>query len=454
MNAAVDRETAIRKYGSQPKGYPGMQTSPLRILFVVNNLVNRSGMVLHVQELAVELHRRGHLPFAYSPLRGVIVDELVRAGVPVLETLDSAQVPDVIHGHNHFSTVLALLRFPGVPAIATSHGLSWQNEPPPQFPRILRYVPVSSTIRDLVIETHRIPEDRVTRLSNWVDLTRFAPRAPLPARPSRALMFNGLPLFDHFPIVREACAATGKTVDVIGGRGSQRVMDPWRILGEYDVVFARGRCALESMAVGTAVIVCGPEGMGPLVTTRNYAELRAHNFGAGRLRQPVTLEDVGRELRAYDSGDAADVSRVLRSEAGLEHAADNHLALYRAVIDEHRHTLPDPHLEARLTADYLQKITAHHRVVRDEATLKLRDQRNASRKWAAKLHRDREALTARVGHMATDLAGLRSDVPHLERERDRALARLQGIERSTLFRWQRRLSGIRARFLRQGRESA
>jgi len=57
------------------------------------------------------------------------------------------------------------------------------------------------------------------------------------------------------------------------------------------------------------------------VTSAELDALRLLNLGARALRQPVTAEGVLREVRRYDAGDAAAVSRRVREHvdrAGVE----------------------------------------------------------------------------------------------------------------------------------------
>ena len=55
-------------------------------------------------------------------------------------------------------------------------------------------------------------------------------------------------------------------VEEVGANLGRIVPEPETILGQYDVVFAKGRCAWEAMACGVAVVVCDTWGIGPLVT--------------------------------------------------------------------------------------------------------------------------------------------------------------------------------------------
>jgi hypothetical protein len=83
-------------------------------------------------------------------------------------------------------------------------------------------------------------------------------------------------------------------------------------LGEYDIVFAKARCALEALAVGSAVVLCDTVGVGPMVTTHEVDQLRLVNFGVRALRGDVDPDVLEREIARYDPQDAAEVSRRIR----------------------------------------------------------------------------------------------------------------------------------------------
>ena len=206
--------------------------------------------------MATALLARGHTPIAFSPDLGAVADELRRQTIPVVDRLDAVGLPlDLIHGHHHLETMAALLRFPGIPAVYVCHGWTPWQEAPPRFPRIRRYVAVDDTCRDRLVCEHGVPETQVRVLLNAVDLARFAPRDPLPVRPRRALVFsNAASEHTHLPAVRAACAQAGLSVDALGIEAGTAVARPEDVIGQYDVVFAKGRSALEAMAVGAAVV--------------------------------------------------------------------------------------------------------------------------------------------------------------------------------------------------------
>ena len=51
-------------------------------------------------------------------------------------------------------------------------------------------------------------------------------------------------------------------------------------------MFAKGRTALEALAIGCATILADAVGAGPLVTPDNYDRLRRRNFGIRELCHP------------------------------------------------------------------------------------------------------------------------------------------------------------------------
>ena len=331
----------------------------LRILITNNTLAGRAGSELYVRDTATELLKRGHAPVAYSTALGEVARELQAAAIPVVDDLnDLTETPDLIHGQQHMELMTALLHFPGVPAIQFCHNATSWYEKPLHFPRILRYVAVDHTCRDLLLR-HNVPEERIRVLLNFVDLDRFRPRTkPLPPTPECALLFSNYASEDtHLPFVREACARAEIKLDVIGSDAKAAIAEPETILGDYDIVFAKGRCALEAMAVGAAVVVCDSNGVGPLVSMENLAALRPLNFGRATLNQPLAAAVIMQEIKRYDPADALKVSQKIRGSAGREPVIDELISLYEEVVREHKHSGETNKLaEDRAAAAYLRQL--------------------------------------------------------------------------------------------------
>jgi hypothetical protein len=123
---------------------------------------------------------------------------------------------------------------------------------------------------------------------------------------------------ERLPALPEACARAGVTLEFCGGASGNPTAAPEALLGRYDLVFAKARCALEALAVGAAVVLCDPPRMGPLVTR-------------------------------------AGVER-LRTVAGREAAVDRLIALYDEVVADHRAHPPEAAAERAATAAYLRAL--------------------------------------------------------------------------------------------------
>src|SRR5882724_636477 len=444
-SAALWRALRAARGGAPPPDRGDGLMGGLRILITNNTLAMRAGSELYVRDLATALLARGHTPIAYSTELGDVACELRAATVPVIDDLEAlGAAPDLIHGQHHLEAMTAILRFPGVPAIYVCHGWAPWQEAPPRSPRILRYVAVDHACRDRLVFEHGISEERVRVLFNFVDLERFAPRAPLPARPARALVFsNAASERTHVGVLREACARAGIALDVVGHDAGNPSSSPEALLGAYDLVFAKARAALEALAVGAAVVLCDAAGAGPMVTTAALDRLRALNFGIRTLREPLVPEVLAREIARYDPADAAQVSRRVRAEAGREEAVDEIVGLYREVLAEHARHSEDGE-DTRAASLYLQWLgpflkkrvtqaegTAHHLLVeRDEFHVeaeRLRTERDQGLRERDRLEVERSELQALCEQE-------RAHSDRLRDERERALAELAILRGSTTFR--------------------
>ncbi|MBI4446474.1 MAG: glycosyltransferase [Acidobacteria bacterium] len=303
----------------------------MRVLITNNRLAQRTGSELYVWDLATRLLDRGHTPVVYSPELGPLAMVLRERTVPVTEDLRTISTrPDIIHGQQTHEMMTALLHFPAVPGIRFCHG--WVDEPVLEFPRILRYVAVDETTRDRLLFEWGIPENKIEVVLNFADLIKFKAGDPLPQRPRRALVFSNYGR-QYLWAVREACAQMNITVDAVGGTAA--VAQPESLLGKYDLVFARGRSAIESLAMGRAVVLCDSAGVGPMVTSAEFDRLRVLNFGCRTFREPLSPQAILHELSRYDPTDAAEVSRRIRAAAGADVAVETIIGLYQCVISEH-----------------------------------------------------------------------------------------------------------------------
>lgn len=333
----------------------------MRILLTNTALRERTGSELYVAELASALRARGHEPVAYSPRLGAVAEAMRAGGTKVADTLKGLERPDVIHGQHHLQTMAALLAFPGVPGVFFCHGVAPFEETPFAFRRLLRHVAVDDAVAERLREAG-IPPARIVTIRNFVDLAKFRRRTPLPERPRRALLFSNYAREEtHLPAVREACARAGLAFDVAGLGSGRPLGAPEEALPGYDVVFAKGRAALEALAVGCAVVLCDATGAGPMVTAAELPRLRALNLGFRLLTPPVSPERLLAEMARYDPADAARVCDAVRGEAGLGSAVERIEALYGDVVREGRWRFGGRGEEMREASSYLEWLDAHVR---------------------------------------------------------------------------------------------
>jgi hypothetical protein len=337
--------------------------SSLKILITNLRLEGWTGTELFVRDIARGLLKAGHTPIIYSPRLGNLAAEIRKATVPVVEDLSQlATPPDIIHGQHANETLTALLHFGHAPALYFCHDWYFPEDYPPRFPRILRYVAVDDQCYDKLVYECGVPEERVQVVGQFVDLERFAPRAMLPDRPRRAMVLcNHTKDNEHLKAAREACARRGLILDVYGAGVGNTCPRPEEVLREYDVVFAKGRAALEAAAVGAAVVVYWWRRLGPMVKSCDLDRLRTSGFGIRSMGPQLTPEEFGRgierALEDYDAADAAEVSRRVRAGAGRDAAIGELLSLYEEVIAEYATMPSDREVEGRAAAAHVRDIS-------------------------------------------------------------------------------------------------
>lgn len=356
----------------------------LRILITNLRVEGWTGTELFVRDIARGLMRAGHRPVIYSPRLGPLAAEIRKETIPVIDDLAQLSAPpDVIHGQHVNETLTALLHFQNTPALYFCHDWYFPEDCPPRFPRILRYATVDDQCYDKLVWECGVPEERVHVICQFVDLERFTPRSPLPIGPRRAaILCNHTKDNEHLKAAREACARHGLTLDVYGAGVGNVCVRPEETLRDYDVVFAKGRAALEAAATGAAVIVYWWRRLGPMVRTHDLDRLRTDGFGIRLMSPQLSPEEFGRAieqaLEQYDPEDAAEVSRRVRASAGRDVAVSKLLELYEEVISEYAATPPDRESEGRAAATHVRNITLsfsqQRAAIFNSTTLRLADQ--------------------------------------------------------------------------------
>jgi glycosyltransferase involved in cell wall biosynthesis len=323
--------------------------SELCVLITNHSLTSAGGSEMYVYDLATRLLERGHVPVVYSPRLGDFAQRLLHATIPVVDDLSQlGRTPDVIHCHHTLASAAALLHFSSVPAVYVCHDWAWHHDTPPRIARIRQWIAVDQTLANRMTLREGRPPGEVIVLPNGVDLARFRRRDPLPKSPRRALVFSNYMTERHVEIVRDACQPFGISVDAVGREVGVPCPRPEQVIGQYDLVFAKGRCAWEALACGTALIVCDIVGVGEMISTPTVQRNVARNFGRRMLRKPLEVTVLKAEIAKYDSVDAGRVCDRVRAIADLDVIVDRLIELYRhAIGEQHQAGATDVQAELR-----------------------------------------------------------------------------------------------------------
>lgn len=301
----------------------------MRVLITNIVLAARSGTEIVVEQLADWLRRQGHTPVLYAPLVGPLGEEMRNRGHHVHDRIAQIQQPpEVIHGHHGGPTMTALAAFPGVPALFVAHSVAAEFDRPPLHPAIREVFAVSTFVRERWASA-ALPAARIGLLGNAVDTARFRPRAPLPARPRRALLVAKTGGWAEQ--VRQACAMHGLELTEVGPGVGRLSSDLPSLFAEADLVVASGRSALEAAASGCAVVLAEGGWMHGPVRRAAVERLIALNWGVHALDRPADAAALAGAIAAYDADDAAEAARHVRQACALDAQGRRLLGIYEGL---------------------------------------------------------------------------------------------------------------------------
>lgn len=328
---------------STPHTNPPTNSNPLKVLITNNTLEGPAGTELYVLTVARFLLENGHYPIAYSTRHGFVANKLRSLGIPTLDDLRELTItPDIIHGHHHLDMACATTRFPRTPVISFCHGaVPWEESTFPPISRIYKYVTVSqSPVKRIVTES--VPSDRSFYLPNFVDsdefTTNFSTRDQRRGQTLKALVYGNYP-HKALPQIEAACRKLALQLDHAGGAFGKAVSDPGLLLPKYDVIFASGKGAMDSLYCGAEVILSGPHGIGQHITSGNFSSLYSRNFGLATCCAPPTQQNI---------------------EASLKDARQQVLRGTRAVSDDNLRSMSHRVILPRLVSLYKEAISHWH----------------------------------------------------------------------------------------------
>jgi len=237
--------------------------------------------------------------------------------------------PDVLHCQHTLESMGLLEMFPEIPALFMVHDSRSWHDRVPTVSRLSALVAVDDVCLERIIRETGLPSNQCDVIHNSVDMSLFSPRGPLPDRPLKAAIFTSNAANDHHvQAVREVCGRLGIALDELGPAAGRFVTDPENWLPSYDLVFGKGRCALEAMAVGCAVILIGSEGVGELVTPDNFHEFKKRNFGFSLLLPGMDQNFLEDQIRSYSASKASEVQKLVHRFCTLDIMVEAFQQLY------------------------------------------------------------------------------------------------------------------------------
>lgn len=306
----------------------------MRILITNIWLDTHGGTEVYVRDLATSLLKRGIQVEVYSPVTGIIATEMRQQGIPVVDQVDALTgIPDIIHAHHYEATMKVLMKFPSVPAVYFLHDRTHPADVPPKHPNIIKYIAVDYNCLDRIIVDHGIGKGHTGVIHNWVDTSRFLTRRQVNLKPEKALVFSNYANHEnHFKLIQKACQSEGIVLDGVGLGFGNANRYPEKILGGYDIVFAKAKSAMEALSTGAGVIVCDYRGLGEMIDSNNFDLNRKYNFGMKMMTRSIHVDLIREEIARYNSLENLLIASRIRKEADLNKTIDKIVELYKDTI--------------------------------------------------------------------------------------------------------------------------
>lgn len=313
---------------------------------LLTNLVvgGLSGTEHYTFALAGALTKRGHEIAVYSPSTGEHSSANV-AGIRVCHTLDAVGFyPDMLHCHHLPCAVDAVVRWPSTPSLFVVHdATAWHDALPPV------------EAFDAIVAVDQNCAERATRESPGIAV-QIIPN-PIEQRQTVATRRNHRP---RSVLIYGKSAGRGswnralRLASLANGVFRFRTLDgdpePLAKLGQFDVILARARCAMEACLSGAYTVLFDRGLCGGAVTPRNVEHLLRWNFGRGVFEGSLSYDRFSALLRGYSADAALEAARILQPLVEPDAVAAAFESLYQRCIEGRAQREPSgPSLTEKLT---------------------------------------------------------------------------------------------------------
>jgi len=310
----------------------------MNILITNVEMDGYSGTTLYVKELALGLQKRGHTIEVYTMRIGPIGKELLEHDIHVTTSMKKLAKPDIIHAHHNITAWPILRRFSQSPMIFWVHSRLSPLNIPPRHRNIIQYMAVDFNCQERYVTEHGFDPGSVSVIYNWVNLDRFKLKEHTASTLKTALVFSNYASDQsgYLPVIRSACKQLGIRLDVMGQGTHSEQNDPENYLGNYDLVFAKAKAAMEAMACGCAVVICDFTGLAGFASPENFDKFRSLNFGMKLMTRPIQPNLIANELEKHTYEDTNKVCNRIRSVADMNLCIGQIHELYLEIAEKHR----------------------------------------------------------------------------------------------------------------------
>jgi hypothetical protein len=209
-------------------------------------------------------------------------------------------------------------RYPRAPQVFICHSDHFDSQLPPQLPGVTHALVVLSDRIERRVRALALDQE-ILRLSQPVDLKRFAPRDLAHQRPRRVLVLSGHAQQARQRMIDETCTELGLECERFGLLAPMNPR-PELAMAHSDIVVGKARVIVEAMACGRAAYVWDANGGDGWVTPERYALLEADNFGGQAAPDVIDAQRLRRDLLAY----RPEMGMANRELAVQHHSAGRH----------------------------------------------------------------------------------------------------------------------------------
>lgn len=292
----------------------------MRIVLGIHTLTGAGGTESYMVTVGDHLQRTGHDVYIYSAEDGHTGDVARSFGLRV--AIGTEELPgdvDAILAQDGVAALELLESHPGATLIYNWHSELFDLQLPPQIDGVAKLIVTlhanaDRRVRSLAVKTP------VLRLTQPIDVMRFAPRSDLHPRPRSLIALGNYLDGERRQTLEAACKIAGIDFRQVGVHGSGITDRPEIALNQADIVVGKARVVLEGMSCGRAVYVYDAFGVDGWVTPESYGPMAATCFAGGVQRRQLDVETLARELLAYEPRmGAANRDLVLANHNAVQH---------------------------------------------------------------------------------------------------------------------------------------